>query len=140
LNLEEWHDMRTLTEDILARAVEDWVTPFEVVSVCIRRGLRDRDDVRDLALGLIIRMIATGLLVPGDIGGSKHQPWECSPSEAVARIAAEWASFPDLASLRTGDIAWLDATPEGERVGQEVLLREYPAWLEETNATDRETP
>ncbi|MEJ2810435.1 hypothetical protein WBN73_02810 [Paenarthrobacter sp. CCNWLY172] len=118
--------MRTLTEDILARAVEDWVTPFEVVSVCIRRGLRDRDDVRDLALGLIIRMIATGLLVPGDIGGSKHRPWECSPSEAVARIAAEWASFPDLASLGTGDIAWLDATPEGNVSGRRFCFVNIP--------------
>jgi len=131
LDLKQWHDIRTLSEDVLARAAEDWVTPSDITDVCRRRGLKDQDDVRDLALGLITRMIAAGLLVPGDIRERGHQPWDCTPGEAIVRIVGEWAAFPDTEMLRPGDIVWLDATPEGARIGEAVLLRERPAWLEQ---------
>ncbi|GAA2872907.1 hypothetical protein [Paenarthrobacter ilicis] len=137
MDLEQWFEMRTLSEDILARAVDDWVTPSEVIAVCHRRDLGSQDDVRDLALGLIARLIATGLLVPGDIREKGHLPWECTPGEAIVRIIGEWSAFPDTEMLRSGDIVWLDATPEGERIGEAVLLRERPAYLKHIQATEK---
>jgi hypothetical protein len=37
-----------LTEDILAKAVEDWGHPCDVISVCLRSNLKNAEDSRDL--------------------------------------------------------------------------------------------
>lgn len=117
-------DMRTLTEDVLARASVDWVTPRDVMGVCLRLDIPSREDVRDLAIGLITRLVATRLLIPGDITDSGHQPWDCDPGEAIVRIAVSWDALPDPFEIRTGDIVWLDVSPEGQLIGESVLRRE----------------
>ena len=39
---------RTLAEDLLARASDDWVTAAEVIDLARRSGLEDPEDLRDL--------------------------------------------------------------------------------------------
>ncbi|BCW18397.1 hypothetical protein NtRootA9_11050 [Arthrobacter sp. NtRootA9] len=118
-------ESRTPTEDVLARAVEDWVSPSDVVNVCLLRShCRSPEDARDLALGLLTRMIATGLLVPGDIDGTVHRPWDLPPGSAIVRIAMEWSSMKDPIMVLPGDIVWLDASREGQLIGEAVLRRE----------------
>lgn len=117
-------ESRTLTEDILARAVEDWITPADVISVCLRSNLKNAEDSRDLAIGLVARLIATGLLVPGDVTQSGHRPWDCSSAEAINRITVEWSALQNPVMVLPGEIVWLDTSPEGEQIGEAILHRE----------------
>lgn len=114
---------RTLAEDLLARASDDWVTAAEVIDLARRSGLEDPEDLRDLSVGLIARLVATGLLVPGEYDGSVHRPWECSTAQAIARITEDWSARTDP-FVMPGEIVWLDTTPEGQRLGGAVLRRE----------------
>ena len=114
---------RTLAEELLARASEDWLTAAEVIDVARQSGLTDPSDLRDLSVGLISRLVATGLLVPGEYDGTEHRPWDCSHGEAIARIAEDWAARRDP-FVMPGEIVWFDTSPEGQRVGQAVLERE----------------
>jgi len=98
----------TLTEDLLARASDDWLTAAEVIDVARRSGLQNPDDLRDLSVGLITRLIVTGFLIPGEYDGVGHRPWDCSAGEAVARIAEDWAARKDP-FVMPGEIVWLDA-------------------------------
>ena len=82
--------VRTLSDDVLARAGEDWLTAAEVMDLVRTSGLKDPDDVRDLALGLVVRLVAAGQLVPGELDASTHRPWPGSSAEAVARIVEHW--------------------------------------------------
>ncbi len=119
------YEMRSLTEDILARASEDWVSPFEVIRICRRSGLQNDEDLRDLAIGVIARMMATDLLVAGEIeAGVGHRPWVCEAGQAITRIIMEWCSHSDPFDVQMGEIAWFDVTPEGRRIGEAVWRRE----------------
>jgi hypothetical protein len=116
-------DARTLAEDVLARASEDWVTAAEVIDITRRSGLESAEDLRDLALGLIARLVVEGLVVPGDYDGFHHSAWDCTPAVAIARIAEEWSSRSDP-FVMPGEIVWLDTTPLGQQIGETVLARE----------------
>ncbi len=62
---------RTLEEDLLARAAEDWVSVAEVIDHVRRTGLSDPVVLRDLAVGLVTRLIVEGLVLAGGMG---HTP------------------------------------------------------------------
>lgn len=115
--------MRTLSEDVLARATQDWVTAAEVIDLARRSGLRSAEDLRDLALGLIARLVMTDLVVPGEYDGSTHRAWDCSRAEAIARIAEDWSARSDP-FVMPGEIVWLDTTPRGHQIGKAVFRRE----------------
>jgi hypothetical protein len=53
---------RTLAEDLLARAAEDWVSAAEVIDLVRGSGASDPESQRDLAIGLIGRLLVTGRL------------------------------------------------------------------------------
>ena len=114
---------RTLAEDLLARATDDWVTAAEVIDLVRGSGLTDPDDLRDLAVGLVARLITTGLVVAGECDGAGHRPWECSAEAAIGRIVEEWVGRRDP-FVMPGEIVWLDATGEGQLIGEGVLARE----------------
>jgi hypothetical protein len=114
---------RTLAEDLLARACDDWVTAAEVIDFARRSGLEDPEALRDLSVGLIARLMVTGLIIPGEYDGSGHRPWECSTAQAIARIAEDWSARTDP-FVMPGEIVWLDTTPKGQRLGEAVLRRE----------------
>ena len=113
----------TLAEDVLARASEDWVTAAEVIDIARRSGLVNAEDLRDLALGLVARLVMTDLVVPGEYDGSNHRAWDGSAADAVARIAEDWSVRTDP-FVMPGEIVWLDTTPRGQQIGEAVLARE----------------
>lgn len=114
---------RTLAEDLLARAAEDWVSSAEVIDLVRRSGVTDPSDCRDLAVGLIARLLGEQLVSAGDIEGVEYSPWPLSTAEAILRIALEWASAPDP-FVMPGSIVWLDTTPSGQAIGESVWRRE----------------
>jgi len=114
---------RTLEEDLLARAAEDWVSAAEVIDLVRRAGLSEPVVLRDLAVGLIARLIVQGLVVVGDVGDVGHTPWESDSPSTIGRIVEEWASVADP-FVMPGQLFWLDTTPEGQRIGESVWARE----------------
>ena len=115
--------VRTLAEDLLARASEDWVTAAEVIDLVRKSGAENPEDLRDLSVGLIARLVISGLLVPGEYNDSSHRAWDCSPAESIARITEEWNARTDP-FVMPGEIVWLDTSVEGLRLGEAVLRRE----------------
>ena len=114
---------RTLVEDVLASAAEDWVDPLELLGVVRKIGANHPEVLRDAAVGLLARLVEADLVVIGDVS-EKHIPWSCSSGEAVLRVAREWAKFDDPLSVMPGQIFWLDTTPAGQRLGEAVWARE----------------
>jgi hypothetical protein len=114
---------RTLAEDLLARAAEDWVSATEVIDLVRRSGVTDPSDCRDLAVGLIARLLSEELISAGDIKGVEHSRWPVSTAEAILRIASEWASESDP-FVMPGSIVWLNTTPNGQSIGEAVWRRE----------------
>lgn len=116
---------RALDEDVLARAAEDSVTPGDVFYL-VRDGvgLVEPDEIRDMSIGLVGRLILTGLVVPCDMTNDGVQAWSGTAGDAIARITTKWLSFDDPGSVMPGDIFWLDATEDGIRRGEAVWRRE----------------
>lgn len=114
---------RNLAEDLLARAAEDWVSEAEVIDLVRRSGVTDPTTLRDLAIGLITRLIADGLVVAGGIDGTQHAPWPLSAGEGMLRIASEWVAEDDP-FVMPGSIVWLDTTARGQDIGESVWRRE----------------
>lgn len=114
---------RTLAEDLLARAAEDWVSAAEVIDLVRRSGITDPLTLRDLAVGLIARLLAEGMVVAGDIEGIGYSPWPLSPAEAILRVASEWAAEADP-FVMPGSIVWLDTTARGQAIAESVWRRE----------------
>lgn len=114
---------RTLAEDLLARAAEDWVSAAEVIDLVRKSGVTDPSDCRDLAVGLIARLLGEGLISAGDIEGVEHLPWPLSTADAILRIASEWALEGDP-FVMPGVVVWLDTTPSGQAIGEAVWRRE----------------
>jgi uncharacterized protein YceH (UPF0502 family) len=105
----------TSEQAVLARAAEEWVSAAEVVQIVRGSGLKDPGDLRDLALGLVARLIAAGHVVPGQVvagepAGSGPRRWECSPTEAIARIVGDWGARSDPLP-DPGEVVWLQ-TPQ----------------------------
>lgn len=114
---------RSLTEDLLSRMAEDWVSAAEVIDLVRRSGATDPETLRDLSMGLIARAVVQGLVMPGDIGTTSFVPWECTPAEAIHRVIVDWVARPDP-FVMPGEIVWLAATQEGQRIGEAVWARE----------------
>ena len=120
--MSTWED-RTLTEDVLANAVEDWVYAGWVHQIARRSGLTDPAGLRALAIGLMAELLVRGLVVGGEYDGETHRPWDCSVGEAVVRIAEDWQAWGDTVPT-PGAVVWLDLTPAGREIGEAVLARE----------------
>ena len=113
----------TLEEDVLWRALVDWVSDSEVMVVARRSRIEDELMIRDLSMGLIAQMLVRGLVVAGGIGRDGFEQWECSTAEAIERIVRDWTNAP-APQVRLGEVVWLAATPAGEAIGEEVCKRE----------------
>ena len=118
---EPW-DERTLEEDLLARAAEDWVHPSELLNVVRRSGASDPSDLRDLAVGLLARVLFDHLVCVGDVG-DEHVPWEGTPGDVLGRVIREWSERDDP-YVMPGELFWVDTTSAGQAIGEAVLARE----------------
>jgi hypothetical protein len=116
-----WARELTLTEAVLSMGCIDWVDAGDVILMARHCCAPDPDDARDLAVGVIARLIFTRLMVPGDVWDG-HTPWTTSPAESVRRITMEWLTWEDP-FVRAGEIVWLENTLEGHIIGEEVLRR-----------------
>ncbi|WP_415853985.1 hypothetical protein [Sinomonas sp. G460-2] len=116
---------RTLTEDLLARAAEDWVSAAEVIDLVRRSGATDPETLRDLSMGLVSRLLLQGLIVAGDLDGQSHVPWPCSPLDSIGRIITAWAAKRDP-FVMPGEVVWINTTPAGQRIGEAIWRREEP--------------
>lgn len=114
---------RTLIEDILAHAVDDWPDAGWVYQIAGRSGLSKPSQLQALSIGLIAEVLAGRLMVAGEFDGKGFRPWDCSPGEAILRISEDWLAWGSEPPT-PGAIVWLSLTPEGEALGQAVLRRE----------------
>jgi hypothetical protein len=119
------HAERTIAEDLLARAAQDWVSAAEVIDLARRSGLSDAETLRDLATGVIARLLVTDMIVAGDVTSDGFSAWSCSAADAIARVAAEWGVRADP-FVMPGEIVWLDTTEQGQMAGEAVWARESP--------------
>lgn len=115
------YEPRTLTEDVLARAAEDWLSVAEVIGLI--RGITDPVTRRDLAIGVISRLMVEELIVVGDITEGTHVPWASSIGESIVRIISEWVAREDPLVM-PGELAWLDTTERGQQLGERVWRRD----------------
>ncbi|NTW42190.1 MAG: hypothetical protein HGA44_20315, partial [Cellulomonadaceae bacterium] len=125
----EWsvpESARRLVEDVLAQGAQDWVHAPQLLDIAGRAGGERAEVWRDAAIGLLVRLVADGVIRIGWVDEGRHYPWDCSQGEAVLRVAREWVSRPDP-FVRPGDLFWLAVTPEGEAIGRAVWAREDPA-------------
>jgi hypothetical protein len=122
MSVNEMGMSRTLEDDLLASAAEDWVHPAELLGVVRAKGIEDPELQRHLAVGLVAKLLAQGLIVVGDVD-DVHIPWECSDGEAVLRLARDWAERDDP-YVMPGELFWLDTTPAGQAAGEAVWERE----------------
>lgn len=118
---EPWA-IRTLEEDLLARAAEDWVHPSELLDVARRAGITDPATLRDLAVGLLARLLVQGLVVVGDVGDT-HVPWDGAPGEVLERVVRDWSERVEP-YVMAGELFWVDTTAAGQEVGESVWARE----------------
>lgn len=114
-----------LDAQIVGDAVVDWVSASDFTGAAYRAGLTDPLLIRDLALGIMVRLILEGILFPLEDGSSDM--WKCTPAEAVERVVRRWnkVSGPDALDE---PIVWLTLTPEGERLGAEYR-RKWSEWF-----------
>lgn len=113
---------RTILEDLLARAADDWVDPSELLEIVGRAGVANRELRRTAAIGLVAQAVCLGYVTIGDVW-EKHVSWPLPPGDALLRLARDWSAVADPYVL-PGDLFWIDATPEGEAVGRAVWARE----------------
>ena len=119
--MKAW-DRRTLIEDALARAVDDWVHVADFIAIARRTQLDSPEALRALALGLIVELLAKGMVVAGDADELGFHPWEIAPEDAILRVVESWSE--DDVSPTPGSVAWFTTTSTGKRIGRDVLARE----------------
>lgn len=117
---------RTLAEDVLAQGAEDWVHAPQLLDIAGRAGGANAEVRRDVAIGLLVSLVADGLIEIGWVTDGRHRPWGCSQGEAVLRVARDWWSR-ESPYVRAGDLFWLAVTPAGDSIGRAVWAREDPA-------------
>jgi hypothetical protein len=116
-------DDRTFIEDVLANGLDDWVYAGWVYQIARRSGLEDPMQLRWLSVALITDVLTRGLMVAGEYDGEKHAPWDCSTGAAIERISEAWSAWGDSAPT-PGAIVWLDLTPAGRQLAEEIVARE----------------
>lgn len=115
-------DNRGLIEDLLARALDDWLHIADFVGVARRLGLESEEGLRSIAAGLIAQVLCRHLMVAGDLDELGFHAWPGNPGEAVERLIQEWAEL-DL-SPTPGAVAWFANTELGDEIGRRVHQRE----------------
>ncbi len=109
-------------DQILARAVDQWLDFRQVLGI-VDRSTRDRDEdhVMASALQLLDRLLTDDQIRIGDVTEAGFSPWEASADSILVRIRTTWLRSD--CQVRQGDVCWIEATPVGRMIGQEVLER-----------------
>ena len=113
---------RTLLEDLVAGTADDWSDAEWVYWMAVDQTGTPAE-ARDAALGAIDEALRRGLVVAGDVTAEGFRPWSATPEDSSARIREEWLALPDP-KPEPDTICWLDVTPAGEEMAQQVYDRE----------------
>lgn len=116
----------TPTEDFLISTLADWPDVGWALESARLSGERGPAKLRDIALSIIDEVLVRGLMVAGDIVGTRHVPWPCTGAEASARIRREWLIEWGAGVPAPGAIAWFEFTAAGDAVAH-ALVREFGA-------------
>ena len=73
------------------------------------------------ALQLLDRLLTDDQIRIGDVTETGFSPWEASADSVLVRIRTTWLDLD--CQVRPGDVCWIEATPDGRMIGQEVLER-----------------
>lgn len=104
---------------LIVRAEDDWIDGGDFVDLARNSNVQNDNDRRDLCIGLCVRLIAGGILVPGDIDDG-FVPWDVGTAEAILRVTEAWLGRTlDEAGL--GSLAWFNLTPKGELIAKQLL-------------------
>lgn len=72
-------DKRGLIEDLLARAIDDWLHVADFVAVGKRLGIESQEGLQYFAAGLITQVLCRYLMLAGDVDDLGFHPWSCNP-------------------------------------------------------------
>jgi hypothetical protein len=105
--------------EILLLGLDDWIQASEIASVTRTvGGAATHDEVRQLSLEIIRKVIKDGLMAVGDVTEKGFHVWELSADDALERIEREWTALGRNPSL--GEICWLSNTEEGDRLARRM--------------------
>lgn len=107
----------TTHSQVLDEGLRDLVSASLVFGFASESGVDSDDDNRDLAIGAVAGLIVGGLMVAGDFKPGGYRRWECSPGEAVERIAREWWTTGNNDPI-INEIFWLQITELGTAAAQ----------------------
>lgn len=106
---------------ILSSGLEDWIDPGLIYYFTKYLGAEPID--RDLmVIGAIVRLVESGLMVPGQTRDGGFAPWPGGVDDWVARLVRYLAAFEGM--LGPGDVAWLQNTPLGDEMATAHRLSE----------------
>jgi hypothetical protein len=106
-------------DELLARAVDDWLHPADVFDVARFSGLEDEEGYVEHAIHLVRELLGQGLVVAGDLSDEGFQQWSIGAPESVARIARRWRE--DHESAPTQFFVWFQGTEAGIDRGRQAL-------------------
>jgi hypothetical protein len=111
-----------IADDILMAAWDDWVLGTQFAEFGRERlpGLPPAEQ-RAATVAVIERLVTEGLLEVGEPkqGFAGFDPWPGTPAELAARLLAAWSALDG--DPVPGDIGWLNATPAGHQLGDQLL-------------------
>ncbi len=109
-------------DQILARASGQWLDFREVLDIAGGTARdHDEDHVMASALQLLDRLLTDDQIRIGDVTEAGFSPWEASADSILVRIRTTWLRTD--CQVRQGDVCWIEATPDGRMISQEVLER-----------------
>jgi hypothetical protein len=115
-------EQRGLIEDVLARAMDDWLHAAEFSGIVRRTGMATAEGVRAAAIGLIAQVLVDGLMVAGDVDELGFHQWPGPTADAIVRIVQCWDPAEPFPT--PGSVAWFECTARGKQLGEAVIERE----------------
>jgi hypothetical protein len=104
-----------IEQDVLDAADDDWVTPADVVSALVERGVQEPQQVARHGVLALARLVARGDLEAGTVGEDGFVRASEDPSASIEHLAALWSALGGIGRLPgPGQIAWFSLTAAGE--------------------------
>ena len=98
-------------QDVLVAADDDWVTPADVVSALVERGVCEPREIARRSIPALARLVARGDLRAGSIGADGFVPSGDDPASSIEHLAALWTALGEIGRMPgPGQIAWFDLT------------------------------
>lgn len=122
MNYEQIWATWTPKESVLVEGLYDFVHDSWVINY-LRKTVAE-PQWRTAAIGLIAELLVNELMLPGDLSGGEHHPWDCSTGDAIKRITAEWLVYDSYDLPYPGAVVWLANTEAGNEIARAVLARD----------------